>query len=314
MNQPLQVLYQIACISKQAISKAISQKKDFDIKLSELIVEVDLLRAEHPGCGIEKMYNTLEPDWLGRDKFVEIFMGLGYRVKRMKNYIRTTMAGPYYYPNLIKGLIVYEKNQLWQTDITYYLVGARYYYVCFILDVYTREIIGYNVAENLRAESNIKALKMAFNANKESNLSSLIHHSDRGSQYMSNDYTRLLAMKGIYISMGEKAQENAYAERINGTIKNEYLKYWEIETYKELTKAIKKAVNHYNKKRTHKSLPKKNTPGEFARKLVSLNDQKRPKVIVYTEGNYKIQEASSLLDFRPEKGPLVHVCPIVIND
>ena len=307
------VLYRVVGISKQAVSKAFLRQKDFKKRLSELVVEVDILREEHPGCGVEKMYDTLKPPWLGRDKFIEIFMGLGYKVRKVKNYMRTTIPGPYHYPNLIEGLLVYKKNQLWQTDITYYPIGSRFYYICFIVDVYTREIIGYNVSDTLRTESNMKALQMAFKNNKGTNLEGLIHHSDRGCQYTSNEYTEALRRKGICISMSKIAQENAYAERINGIIKNEYLKYRDIKTIEQLKTEVRRSVKNYNEKRIHRSLPKGETPISFSKSLLTLSDQKKPMVIVYTEGNFKIREVSNLSDFRPEKGPLVHVCPIVIS-
>lgn len=305
------MLYQVSGISKQAVHHHIIWQEEYSIKLSGLILEVDILREEHPGCGIEKMYHTLRPDWLGRDKFIEILMELGYRVKKMKNFTRTTIPAHFKYPNLIEGMLVYKENQLWQTDITYFQVGSKFCYLVFIIDVYTRKIVGYQASNHLRAEANIKALQMAIRGRKCS-LASLIHHSDRGSQYIDKEYTSILIRKGIYISMGAKAQDNAYAERINGTIKNEYLKYREINSLKDLKKETVKAVKHYNTKRRHDKLPKGLSPIQFEKILLNLSDQKRPKVIIYAEGNYKIKEASSRLDFRPEKEPLAPICPIVI--
>ena len=80
--------------------------------MARLIVDADRLRRSHPGCGVEKMYHILRPDFTGRDRFVELMMGLGYRLKRKKNYKRTTIASKVYYPNLIKGMIsiLYLKN------------------------------------------------------------------------------------------------------------------------------------------------------------------------------------------------------------
>jgi len=277
--------------------------------LSGLIAEVDELRKVHPRCGLEKMYFALKPNFIGRDNFIDIFMSLGYRVKKIKNYIRTTIPAHYKYPNLIEGMMVTRPDQVWQTDITYYKVGSEYYYLVFIIDVYTRRIVGYQVSDHMRAEANLKALKMAFKT-RGTHLLGLIHHSDRGSQYVDKTYTQTLSGNGIQISMGEKAQDNAFAERVNGTIKNEYLNGWEINNFKELKKAVKRAVEHYNNKRGHKSLGRNISPNIFENNLLNLNDQKRPKVIIYAEGSSKIKEASSLLNFRPEQEPLAHICPI----
>lgn len=296
-------------ITKQAVHQHKQREKLYHIKLSDLIIQVDELRKEHPGCGVEKMYRALKPDFIGRDNFVEIFMSLGYRVKKMENYIRTTIPTHLKYPNLIEGMLVYESNQVWQSDITYFYLNERFYYIVFILDVYTKEIVGYNVSDNMRAEANIIALKQAIK-NQLVSLKGLIHHSDRGSQYVDNDYLNLLKNNGMIASMGLKAQDNAYAERINGTIKNEYLKRWEIKSFSDLKKKLNKAVKHYNEKRSHSSLSKELSPVDFKKYLLSLYSQERPKVIIYADGKDKTKESSRLLCFKPREEPLVHICPI----
>jgi putative transposase len=300
-----------AGISRQAVSQYLKQESVFQEKLSGLITEADILRSEHPGCGVEKMYYTLKPDWLGRDKFIDLFMELGYRVKHQRNYQRTTIPVHSQYKNLIQGLIVQNKNIVWQTDITYYLIGDQYFYIVFIIDVYTKRILGFCASEHLRAEANLFALKMAMSQSTGS-LEYLIHHSDRGGQYINKNYVGLLRKSGIHISMGAQAQDNAYAERINGTIKNEYLKYWKPKDLPELQRMLKNAVTHYNNKRIHNELPGKTTPMQFEKSLLNLTSQKRPTVIIYAEGNYKIKVASSHFDFKPKEGTLAHNCPIEI--
>jgi len=299
-------------LSKQAVHNYAKKQEQFHNQLSDLIVQVDELRNEHPGCGVEKMYKTLSPEFIGRDKFVEIFMSLGYRVKKVKNYIRTTIPSHLKYPNLIEGMLVTRPNQIWQSDITYIYINGKFYYIVFIIDVYTREIISYNVSNNMRKEANIIALNKAIKARDLSN-QELIHHSDRGSQYTSREYLNILKKNNIQISMGMKAQDNAFAERINGIIKNEYLKLWIINDFNELKTKLKKAVNHYNNKRIHSSLPDKLTPNKFRNILLTLSDQKKPKVIIYTEGNDKLKEALSFFEFRPKENLLAHNCPMVIN-
>ena len=302
---------EVAQVSRQAVHKHYREQIVFDEKLSGLITEVDILREEHPGCGVEKMYYTLRPDWLGRDKFISIFMELGYRVQTKKNYQRTTVPVHSKYKNLIQGMMVQDRNIVWQTDITYFLIGDQYYYLVFIIDVYTKVILGYQASDHLRAEANLAALRMAIN-NSNGSLDRLIHHSDKGGQYIDKNYISLLERYGISISMGASAQDNAYAERINGTIKNEYLNYWQPKNLKELKSMLKKAVNHYNNKRIHNELPGKTTPVLFEKSLLDLTSQKRPTVIIYAEGNYKIKVASSHFDFKPKEGTPAHNCPIEI--
>ena len=311
MRYSIKSVLEVAEVSRQAVHKHYRDEIVFSKKLSGLITEVDILREEHPGCGVEKMYYTLRPDWLGRDRFISIFMELGYRVKTTKNYKKTTIPVHSKYKNLIQGMMVQHRNIVWQTDITYILIGDRYYYLVFIIDVYTKVILGFQASDHLRAEANLAALKMAIN-NSNGSLNWLIHHSDKGGQYIDKNYIALLERYGIYISMGASAQDNAYAERINGTIKNEYLNYWQPKNLKELKSMLKKAVNHYNNKRIHNELPGKTTPVQFEKSLLDLTSQKRPTVIIYAEGNYKIKVASSHFDFKPKEGTPAHNCPIEI--
>ena len=261
-------------ISKQAIYQARKRQLNFDTELMDLITQADILREEHPGCGVEKMYKTLKPQHLGRDKFCEIFMDLGYRIRTIKNYRRTTIPTHLNYPNLIEGMMVTRPCQVLQSDITYFDIEGKFYYLVFIIDVYTREILGYNVSNNMRKESNIKALKMALKQVNPSEAKEMIHHSDRGSQYGSTAYKRILRDAGIKLSMGMKAQDNAFAERVNGTIKNEYLNLWHINNLRNLQVKTKKAVEHYNTKRQHDNLKGK-TPKEFKSYVLNLNTQKK---------------------------------------
>jgi len=296
-------------ISKQAIYQARKRQLNFDTELMDLITQADILREEHPGCGVEKMYKTLKPQHLGRDKFCEIFMDLGYRIRTIKNYRRTTIPTHLNYPNLIEGMMVTRPCQVLQSDITYFDIEGVFYYLVFIIDVYTREILGYNVSNNMRKESNIKALKMALKQVNPSEAKEMIHHSDRGSQYGSTAYKRILRDAGIKLSMGMKAQDNAFAERVNGTIKNEYLNLWHINNLRNLQVKTKKAVEHYNTKRQHDNLKGK-TPKEFKSYVLNLNTQKRPMAIIYADGNYKVKVALSHHDFTPKKVPQAHNCPI----
>lgn len=278
--------------------------------INRVIPKINKVRENHPGCGLAKLYRKIKPEGMGRDRFVELFLELGFGVVRKANKKRTTRAGKIRFPNLIEGMLLDGPNQLWQSDITYKRIGKKFCYLVFIIDAYTKKIVGHIVSNSLRKEANIKALKMAFK-NSPDNLKGLVHHSDRGSQYSSKQYVKLLKDKGIEVSMGETALDNAYAERINGTIKNEYLKYWDIETLEKLRARVKRAVNNYNNERLHDHLPGDHTPVSFEKEYVNYSDRDRPKVIVYAEGKKdKSPGASSPGGFRPRTGPPAHVCPI----
>jgi hypothetical protein len=269
-------LYRTIGISKQAVEQYERRQKIFDEKVMKLVVKADDLREAHPGCGVEKMYYTLRPDFIGRDRFVETFMSLGYRLKKTKNYRITTRRGSWYYPNLIEGISVSKGSEIWQSDLTYVRIKDRFYYVVFIIDVYTKKIVGYSVSDHMRATANIQALKMALKDHDPPK----IHHSDRGSQYIHNGYINLLKKYGVKPSMGKIAQENSYAERINGTIKNEFIKHWKPQTFEQLKVMVKKAVRHYNRVRPHDNLGKK-TPEDFSVQLLKTPTKQGESMTIF---------------------------------
>jgi transposase-like protein len=272
----MNALYRTIGVSKQAVYQYARRQLIFDSKLSDLMTEAEELRQEHPGCGVEKMYDTLKPDFIGRDRFIDTMMDLGFRVKKKKNYKRTTISSKIYYPNLIKGKEVTGPSQVWQSDITYIPVGGKHYYAVFIIDVYTKKIVGYQVSDHMRATANVKALQMALSKYPAPE----IHHSDRGSQYIYKDYISLLKKHGSQISMALSAQDNAYAERINRTIKEEYLDYWKPKTYSELKRCVKRAIIQYNNKRPHNNLKKMN-PAEFENLWSTMMDFNKPKLTIF---------------------------------
>ena len=277
MNQ----LYSTIGISKQAVNQYAKRQLSFDDKVCTLLIEAEELRKEHPGCGVEKMYATLKPDFIGRDRFVELFMDLGFRLKKKRNYRRTTYAGSIYYPNLIKGMEVSAPSMIWQSDITYIYVGDKFYYAVFIIDVYTKKIVGYQVSDHMRATANVKALNMALKTNQ----APLIHHSDRGAQYIYKQYIKILKDSHSQISMALSAQDNAYAERINRTIKEEYLDYWKPKNFHQLKRQISKAVNYYNNERPHNNIGKLN-PVEFENKW--FNNQLNINAVLTIFDNEKL--------------------------
>lgn len=297
MSYSLNSLYTEIGISKQAVYQYDKRQVEFDFKLFNLVELADLIRKEHPGCGVEKIYYTLKPEFIGRDRFIEHFMELGYRLKTHKNYHRTTRSTNFYYPNLIKGMVINEPSTIWQTDITYFRIGDEFYYGIFILDVYTKKIVGHKVSDHMRATANISVLKKALTNHS----APLIHHSDRGSQYTCKEYIDLLEKSGSNISMGLCAQDNAYAERINQTIKYEYLNYWHPKTYAQLSSQVNKAVKNYNNKRIHNSFePLKMTPKQFEDYVLNLPKQERPTETIYTDVDCKTKEASSLFGLKQE--------------
>jgi len=242
--------------------------------------QADLRRKVHPREGCRKMALELkEPGW-GRDKVEQLLLNNGYRVQYARNYSKTTQSQhSYVCPNLIAGLELNNIHQVVQTDITYYRIGERFYYLTFFIDVYSRYIGGYAVSETLEATANMNALKMLLR-NRNYDHSKLIHHSDKGRQYIAKAYLHLLEQHHIKMSMCDQAWENAYTERINRTIKEEYLNSWKIENYQQLKSCTAKAIKHYNEKRIHQSLNWR-TPKAYESFISNLPADKRPVMKLY---------------------------------
>jgi putative transposase len=273
-------LYTIQGISKQAHHKAINRQAWIDEVELSILQSVDSLRSEHPRMGAKKLYKLLQPDGIGRDKFIQLLMDHGYGVRRSRNYMRTTYSGKYYYPNLISGKVLTGVNQVWISDITFFSLGQKWYYLTFITDVYSRKIVGYAIDKHLHAQANIRALTMAIDNTRNISLDGLVHHSDRGSQYIHKGYLKLLKKNQIQVSMGNKAWENAHAERINGIVKNEYLNAMYIKDYNDLIKKTKKVVKLYNQQRPHGNLINQLSPEKYEQFVQKLASEQRPVLTI----------------------------------
>lgn len=269
-------------ISRQAVHQFYKKALENDLKAAQFIEKAKVLRKGHPGQGCRKMaLKTKEYGW-GRDKVEQLLLAEGFRIIYPPNYTKTTQ--PQYdliFPNLIEGLLLSGINQLIQTDITYLRINERFYYLVLIVDVYSRRIVGYNIGENMLAECNVKALKMMIQFRKGDCLKEMIHHSDRGSQYTSKVYLALLKKQEMKISMCKEAWKNAYAERINRTIKDEYLNSMKIGTQRQLRCTTKRVIANYNKERSHSKLYRQMSPVEFEKYVDNLPTDKRPTMQLY---------------------------------
>ena len=276
-------LYLIAEISKQGHSQALKREQSVREKEPVYLGLIDQVRSFHPGMGLRSIYEQFEPEGIGRDSFISLGLREGYRLRVFQSPIKTTRRVPSRrYRNLLEKIELTNVNQVWVSDITYYQLEESHYYIVLLMDLYSRRLIGYSGANNMRASNNIAALKMAFTLRGVKNYKNkLIHHSDRGSQYTSDDYTGLLLDRGIQISMCSNVLENAHCERVNGTIKNDYLRRWKVKSAPKFFRKLPKAVENYNN-RIHRSLSKM-SPIQFETYTQNLEPDKRRKMTVFTE-------------------------------
>jgi putative transposase len=192
---------------------------------------------------------------MGRDAFYDLLRANSLLVrKRRSRKPRTTISGPWKrYPNLIRGLSPTNANEVWVSDITYVRVGEGFCYLSLITDAYSRKIVGHSLYRDLSARGCVAALRMALRSSKPDR-AALIHHSDRGLQYYSSAYMKVLGPR-VSISMTEKGDplENAIAERVNGILKDELLER-RFQSFTEARMKIDEAVSTYNNLRPHLSI------------------------------------------------------------
>jgi putative transposase len=249
-------------VTRQAFYQHGWYNDELNIEAELIIQEVIDIRKRHPMIGTRKLYFMLQSFLLehqikiGRDKLFDLLAAYKLLVRRRKRRISTTQSYHrfYKYPNLIREMVVAGINQLWVSDITYYKTMGRFVYLSFVTDAYSHKILGFHVAETLETIHSLTALKMAMNS-VDSCQNKIIHHSDRGIQYCSDDYVKLLSDNGILISMTENGDplENPIAERVNGIIKEEYLNRYQFNSIKEIKEKLNQVVAFYNHERPHMS-------------------------------------------------------------
>lgn len=259
----METLCRLFGYSRQAFYK--DQKRIYQQGLDdEIILEmVRKRRGRLKKAGGRKLYEILSPDFkqlhlkLGRDAFFDILRWYGLLIRRRKRKVITTYSKHWLrkYPNLIKGLETTRPNQVWVSDITYIETDEGFMYLFLITDAYSRKILGYHLSDNLKSDGAIQALQMAIQTSIYS-LEGLIHHSDRGIQYCSQDYVNMLQFYGIQISMTAKGDplENAIAERVNGILKDEWIYLTHYTTMAKAVKHMEIVVTDYNNLRPHLSL------------------------------------------------------------
>jgi len=268
--------------TKQAYYQRISYEYQENVKEDILIQKIQSYRKVLPKSGGRKLKYLLDNDLpkelhIGRDKLFKWLAENNLLITRKRTKIYTTNSHHWLhkYPNLIEDFTPISPNQLWVSDITYINTEEGVMYLFLITDAYSKKILGWCLSDNLKAENAVTALKMAL-GKYENTGGQLIHHSDRGVQYCSAEYVKILQAYGIAISMTQDGNplDNPIAERINGILKNEWLNDIEIKTKRSAKINVTRTINIYNNIRPHLSLNML-TPQQVHYSLVSDRSPKR---------------------------------------
>lgn len=249
-------------LKRDAYYKYQNRFKRRETVASKVIELVKRERKDQPRVGARKLYEALLPFLisseikLGRDRLFAILREHNMLVKRKKVSCRTTNSYHrfYKYNNLVKDIEVIRPNQVWVSDITYIRTVKGFCYLALITDMYSRKIVGYDISDSLELTGCLRALQKALRHARPA--VGLVHHSDRGIQYCSNQYVNELKKYKIDISMTEEnhCYENAIAERVNGILKDEFYLDQCFFSTEHACDATKNAIKIYNTKRLHLSL------------------------------------------------------------
>jgi putative transposase len=254
-------IYKAMGTSKQNVHQRLNRDLACQGERHQLLCIIRQVREDHPEMGARPLYKKIAPKTMGRDRFYHWYRSEGLTVKPRKNWRRTTdSSGVIRFKNLIEDKKLDSVNQVWVSDITYYDLNDKFYYLTFVMDQYSRKIKGFHASKDLRTEqTTIPALKMAMRYLQRGQKP--IIHSDGGGQYYSRSFLDLTRGKLIN-SMGESAYENPHAERLNRTIKNSYIRHYHPGDFEQLQKSLARAVNMYNDGKPHDAL-KGLTPKQF---------------------------------------------------
>ena len=249
-------------ISRQAHYQQVKRETEKLAKYDHVLDMVQEVRRKHPRMGTRKILSKIKPDLeqnslkMGRDELFELLRANKMLVLPRKRGRRTTIPGLYRTPNLLPGMSISRPNQVWVGDITYIDTEIENFVFLFLLmDLFSRFIVGYWVATSLAADGAIHCLKMALGFQRKTDYA-LIHHSDHGVQYTSKLYMRILFDHHVRPSMGRigNCYDNIFAERLIGTLKNEYLLGDRFVDAQQVYVATQQSVKLYNTDRPHLSL------------------------------------------------------------
>lgn len=257
-SQSLTKLCRLHQISRQSYYRHQRCQEQTTTAEVEFLTAIRTLRRRQPRVGGRKLHRMLTANnaRIGRDRLFAVLRKHHMLVHRRKQYTTTTNARHRFrvYSNEIHSLDITRSGQVYVSDQTYIRTRQGWSYLSLVTDVYSRKIVGHALTESLSAAGPLAAMEQALALTDDP--ASLIHHSDRGSQYCCHVYTNRLHAHGVTISMaaGGNPYENAVAERVNGILKDEFFLGEEFPSHDLAQKAVEEAISIYNTERLHTSL------------------------------------------------------------
>jgi len=253
---------------------------------ADLRDRIEAICLEFPRYGYRRVTHQLKHEgWVVNHKKVLRFMresDLLCRVKR--KWIATTNSNHRFpvYPNLIKGVVISQINQVWLADITYIRIRTGFVYLAAIPDACSRRVIGYAVSTRLDTALTLEALRMAIA--RRCPEPGIIHHSDQGVQYASAEYVDELKHGGFTISMSRKGNpyDNAQMESFFKTLKYEEVYLCEYETIEDVMERLPYFIEEvYNHKRLHSALDYQ-SPNDFEELMIIQQNNTAPRQTLLT--------------------------------
>lgn len=248
--------------TRQSYYKYLGNKQETQVRSDLILSRVREIRQDSHRMGALKLRSILSREMgssmkgLGRDSFFRLLRENDLLVRCKRRYAVTTQSNHRFkkWPDLVKRSHPSRAEQLWVSDITYVRIKGKWIYLCLITDAFSRKIVGYRLSHRPTSQACIAALRMAISGRMYPERE-LTHHSDRGIQYCSSSYVKVLQDNGIAISMTESGSpyDNAVAERLNGILKHEYRMAETFPDYGRALAQLVRAVDIYNNFRPHMS-------------------------------------------------------------
>ena len=287
-------LYELLSYSRQAQHQKLQRLREQEKRNAEVLEQGRLARIQYSRVGSRRLYYMAGISAVGINQFERIMSGAGLHVAplRRQKHGTDSRGQKHRYPNLLYGgYELCDVNELVVSDLTYFRNESGLYYICLQTDVYSQRIVGHSGAQDKRSIHAVKALEMTIKLRGKASMECTIHHSDHGSEYRSDQYVNLLKDHKMQISMTSNCLENGYAERRNGTIKNDFLFYSEfsIKNLCQLRKALDLAIYRYNHEVVQAQLGYR-TPAMYEAWIASMAPDARPRKKLF---NYKEQSTKS---------------------